>query len=207
MSSAPLSWADWFLSQPRGRYFVRIDDSYLSCPFNYYGVRQRVNHFELAYDLLRKHFVRPSFASARPESEAWMIEQQTELLYGLLHARYLLTDAGRAGLLAKYRSGDFGRCPRVLCRQAVCLPYGITADLNEHPLKLFCPNCSDVYNIADRDLAKVDGAFFGPSWVPLFLQRYREIVPRGEPELYVGRIFGVRISEDFEDAHEDSSTT
>jgi casein kinase II subunit beta len=141
------------------------------------------------------------------ESEAWVIEQQTELLYGLLHARYLLTEAGWTRVLAKYRNGDFGRCPRVLCYRTVCLPYGITDELNEHSVKLFCPNCSDVYTVSDPALAKVDGAFFGPSWVTPFLQKYPEIVPSEEPEVYVPRVFGVRVSEDFEETHEDSSTT
>jgi casein kinase II subunit beta len=202
-----MSWLDWFLSQPRGRYFVRIDESYLSTPFNYYGIRQKVANFTAAYDLLRKGYILPSVANMSLESEAWIIEQQTELLYGLLHARYLLTDSGWSHMFAKYTNQDFARCPRVLCNRAVCLPYGVTTELNEHSVKLFCPSCSDVYNITDGDLSKVDGAFFGAAWVPLFLQKCPDIVPTEGPELYVPRIFGVKVSEDLDEPHEDSSTT
>jgi casein kinase II subunit beta len=141
------------------------------------------------------------------ESEAWIIEQQTELLYGLIHARYLLTDAGWTKILGKFHRGDFGTCPRILCKRQNCLPIGVSLDLNEHSVKSFCPNCSDVYKIADSVLGKVDGAFFGSGWIPLFLHKYKTVVPDGEPEVYVPRLFGIRISEDFDDGHEDSSTT
>jgi hypothetical protein len=89
----------------------------------------------------------------------------------------------------------------------VCLPYGVATELNKQPVKRFCPSCSDVYNVTDDDLAKVDSTFFGAAGLTLFLQKYPDVVPAVDPELCVPKNFDVKISEDLDEPHEDSSTT
>ena len=202
-----MSWVDWFLAQPRAKFFVRIDEEYLATAYNWYGIKQKVNHFQAAYELLRKSCVFPAHGNMKKDSEAWIIEQQAEMLYGLIHARYLMTKAAWPQILEKCENGDFLRCPRVLCRKAACLPYGVSHELCEFPVKMFCPSCSDVYNVADPVMEKVDGAFFGPSWIHCFLAANPQVVPKGEAEVYVPKIFGVKVNTDWDDGHDDSSTT
>lgn len=201
------TWIDWFLSQPRGKFFVKIDDHFLSDAFNWYGIKQKVHHFQAAFELLHKNYVFPSHAKMEHESEKWLIEQQAELLYGFIHARYILTEEGLDKMHKKYQNGDFPRCPRVLCNDIKCLPYGVSYDLMDHPVKLFCPNCNDIYNINDEMMETVDGAFFGSSWIHPFLQKYSDIIPNEEPVVYKPRIFGFRLAPDPPPLTEEEDTT
>jgi len=44
-------------------------------------------------------------------------------------------------------------------------------------VKLYCPNCCDIYTPASSRFQSVDGAFFGTTFAHLFLQTYREFAP------------------------------
>lgn len=193
-------WIDLFFQRPSSKLFVRIDQEFIASSFNVYGLKARVKNFHFAYEMLRKGSISSANATDLERDE---IDKQTELLYGLLHLRYLLTKPGMQLMYEKFNQDFFPICPRVYCKGTHCLPYGITEDPGEHTVRMFCPCCSDIYNVTDPDLKKVDGAFFGSSWVHMFLTKYPQVIPKDPPRVYVPKIFGFRLCRT-EDAEEES---
>jgi casein kinase II subunit beta len=179
------------LGTQRGSIFIEIDHDYLLDKYNLYGLRQKVGNFKYSVDLIRGPYLATDH---RPREWPHDIDDFGLCLYGLLHARYLLTAAGQQKMLDKLREDIYPKCPRVLCAGCRCLPYGTSADIGQSNVKGFCPNCQDIYSIADDRFACMDGAFFGPTWVLPFLARYPFLVPPDPPQKYVPRIFGFRVA-------------
>jgi casein kinase II subunit beta len=188
--SGTTSWVLWFLESPRGSIFIEIDEGYLNNNYNLYGIRQKVPHFAHALALIRGPYTP---RERRPGEWASDIDDYGMCLYGLLHARYLLTDEGQQRMYVKYRADTFPKCPRMLCEGCRCLPYGSSDDIGQSEVRVFCPNCQDVYSVKDKRFTNMDGAFFGPTWTHLFVNRYSELVPKDPPQKYQPRIFGFRI--------------
>ena len=67
------------------------------------------------------------------------IYQEAMDLYGLIHARFIVTPKGLAVMKEKFQNGIFGVCPRVLCGGQFVLPIGISEHLRHSRVKVFCP--------------------------------------------------------------------
>jgi len=106
-----------------------------------------------------------------------IVESSAEMLYGLVHQRFILTRAGLQAMLEKYESGVFGICPRVYCMGTSVVPCGRSDIPGLDTVKLFCPNCNDLYVPPSSRFQGVDGAFFGTTFPHLFFQTYRELAP------------------------------
>lgn len=68
-------------------------------------------------------FIDEDFDDNNP-NESDIIDQAAEMLYGLIHARYIMTNRGIARMIEKYLAGHFNYCPRVLCENQPLLPIG-----------------------------------------------------------------------------------
>lgn len=121
------------------------------------------------------------------------IEAAAKHLYGLIHQRFIITPNGMSKMHKKYNRGDFGQCPRVLCRGQHLLPVGLSDIRGTATVKLFCPNCEDIYNPKSSH-SIIDGAYFGTTFAHLFLQTYRQaVLPEQRKDKYVPKIFGFLI--------------
>lgn len=71
----------------------------------------------------------------------------------------------------------FGACPRVYCHATAVIPCGRSDQPGLDTVKLYCPNCGDIYSPPSSRFQGVDGAFFGTTFPHLFYQTYRELFP------------------------------
>jgi casein kinase II subunit beta len=111
----------------------------------------------------------------RSSSDTSVIESSAELLYGLIHARYITSRPGIQQMMEKYELSHFGYCPRVHCAGTKVLPVGLTDTPGQQTVKLFCPSCMDVYTPPNSRFQAVDGAFFGTTFPCLFFMSYPEL--------------------------------
>lgn len=130
------------------------------------------------------------------EEDEKFLENIAETLYGLLHARYILTNAGLIKMAQKYQRCVFGRCLRIGCKSNPVLPIGLSDKPYCFPVKIFCPLCHDIYNLPDEFefLENTDGAFFGKSFPSIFMLNFPQfcdessyIYPRG-PRIYQNKV-------------------
>jgi len=115
----------------------------------------------------------------RMASDLSVIESSAELLYGLIHQRYITSRPGIQQMFEKYELQHFGQCPRVFCNGAKVLPVGTSDTPGQETVKLFCPSCMDVYTPPNSRFQSVDGAFFGTTFGCLFFMTFPDINVKG----------------------------
>lgn len=176
-SSTPtstLTWISWFCSLPGHEYFCEVTEDFIEDDFNLTGLNSLVPFWKEAMEMVLD-MDPDEDASKIPDVS--LVESSAEMLYGLVHQRYILTRAGLQAMVEKYESGIFGCCPRVYCVGCNVVPCGRSDMPGLDTVKLFCPNCNDIYIPPSSRFQGVDGAFFGTTFPHLFFQSYRELAP------------------------------
>ncbi|KAL1966556.1 hypothetical protein VTN77DRAFT_4478 [Rasamsonia byssochlamydoides] len=181
-------WRDWFISSRGNEYFCEIDEEYLTDRFNLTGLNTEVQYYQYALDLITDVFDLDADDDLREQ-----IEKSARHLYGLVHARYIVTTRGLAKMLEKYKKADFGKCPRVLCDQHPLLPMGLSDVPNQKTVKLYCAKCEDIYNPKSSRHASIDGAYFGTSFHNILFQVYPSLVPEKSIRRYEPKIYGFKV--------------
>lgn len=183
------SWIQWWCSLKGNEFFAEIDEEYIQDDFNLTGLSNIVPNYEYALDMI----LDADSPDELTEEQQEIVESAAEMLYGLIHARYILTSRGLSQMLEKVNNYVFDRCPRVFCQGQAVLPVGQSDIPRTNTLKLYCPKCTDIYYPKNPRHANIDGAYFGTTFPHLFLQTYPELVPTKPQFSYVPRIFGFKI--------------
>jgi casein kinase II subunit beta len=93
----------------------------------------------------------------------------------------------------KYKKGEFGKCPRVLCSGQPLLPTGQHDQPAHACVKLYCPRCEDCYNPKSSRHAAIDGAYFGTSFAACLFQVYPSLMPAKSLRRHEPRVFGFKV--------------
>ncbi|KAJ2710575.1 casein kinase 2 regulatory subunit [Coemansia spiralis] len=191
--TANLTWIAWFCSFKGHEYFCEVEEEFIEDDFNLTGLNQTVNYYMEALEMILEMDDDNDDPLDADEMEA--IEGSAEVLYGMIHARYILTRNGLHQMADKYENGDFGVCPRYACNSTCVIPCGRTDVLERDSVKMFCPSCLDIYSPPSSRYQKVDGAYFGTSFPHIFFQAFPSYIPTTHAPIYKPLIYGFAISE------------
>jgi len=193
-----ITWIEWFCHLKGNEFFVEVDEDYIQDDFNLTGLSAQVPYYEYALNMILDF---DDQDDQLPEDQLPLVETAAQMLYGLIHARFILTSRGMVAMLDKYNAYVYGTCPLTQCEasnQAV-LPIGMSDLLRQSAAKVYCPHCREIYFPKSSRLECLDGAYFGTSFAHLFFLTYQHLVPQSMPMPYVPRIYGFKIHKSVKD--------
>jgi casein kinase II subunit beta len=198
------SWISSFCGLLGHEYFAEVSEDFIEDDFNLTGLQSQVPMYKEALEMIldvepeeddedeeideddeddddlgddrpagyrrandRRHM--------RMASDLSVIESSAELLYGLIHQRYITSRPGIQQMAEKYELQHFGSCPRVHCNSCKVLPVGLNDTPGQETVKIFCPSCLDVYTPPNSRFQTVDGAFFGTTFGSLFFMTFTDL--------------------------------
>ncbi|KAL7438417.1 hypothetical protein ACHAXH_005869 [Discostella pseudostelligera] len=203
-------WIQWFCGLKGHEMFCQVERAYIEDGFNLYGLRACVSNYSDCLDLILDRI-------GPEDSDDSHLTQSACTLYGLIHARYIVTTHGLDSMYNKYAAKEFGACPLVQCSGQPVLPVGLRDEIGIDTTKIFCPKCKCIYQptppirnyrmsgngsgggsggiYPSSNFGAVDGAAFGTTFPHLFLMTFNNLVP--DPPLpdsaYIPRVFGFRV--------------
>ncbi|KAF1946135.1 hypothetical protein EJ02DRAFT_262437 [Clathrospora elynae] len=199
------SWIASFCGLLGHEYFAEVSEDFIEDDFNLTGLQSQVPMYKEALEMILDvepeddeddedeeeddddddevlgEERAPGYRRAgdrrhlRIASDLSVIESSAELLYGLIHQRYINSRPGIQQMAEKYELQHFGTCPRVNCNSCKVLPVGLNDSPGHETVKLFCPSCLDVYTPPNSRFQTVDGAFFGTTFPSLFFMTFTDL--------------------------------
>mmetsp|Transcript_26263 Transcript_26263/g.62429 ORF Transcript_26263/g.62429 Transcript_26263/m.62429 type:complete len:514 (-) Transcript_26263:207-1748(-) len=187
------SWITWFCSLRGNEFFCEVDEDYIQDDFNLTGLNSLVPYYEYALDMVLD--VEMPMEDSLTEEQQEIVESAAEMLYGLIHARYIVTNRGMHAMYEKYRTASFGRCPRVFCQGQPVLPVGLSDLPRNYTVNVFCPRCHGLFFPKSTRQANIDGAYFGTTFPHLYLMTHPDMIPAKPSQTYVPRVYGFKVHE------------
>ena len=207
------SWIRWFTSLRGNEFFCEVDEEYVEDDFNLTGLSVVVPLYRQALECILD-IEAPSHQFT--EQQQQLIHESAMTLYGLIHARFILTPRGMRYMEEKAIATHFGVCRRVDCESHALLPVGLSDRLRQGTVKLFCPRCQELYIPSQKRHAGLDGAYWGSTFAHFLLLTLREEtkkpswVKRNNMKKdsihYIPRIFGFKVFSEVTSLEKPSNT-
>lgn len=186
------SWISWFCSLRGNEFFCEVDEDYIQDDFNLTGLNVLVPYYDYALDMVLD--VEMPMEDSLTEEQQEIVESAAEMLYGLIHARYIVTNRGMHAMYEKYRTAAFGRCPHVFCQGQPVLPVGLSDLPRNYTVNVFCPRCHGLFFPKSTRQANIDGAYFGTTFPHLYLMTHPDMVPAKPTQTYHPRVYGFKVN-------------
>ncbi|KAJ3131148.1 casein kinase 2 regulatory subunit [Physocladia obscura] len=154
-------------------FFIEVSEEFIKDDFNLTGLNTLVLLYNEALDMILDLELDPQPTPAQLS----LIESSAEMLYGLIHQRFLLTKGGLGVMSDRLAEADFGACPREGCGGASVLPCGRSDQPSVDTVKMFCVRCCDLYHPREAKFQNIDGAFFGTTFPHLLYNTYPQLIP------------------------------
>ena len=127
------------------RVFCEVDRRYIQDNFNLYGLREKIPNFKMCLEIILDKADIDQF-----DVDNVALDKNVQDLYGLIHARFILTKRGQDRMLRKFRDLHFGICPLLGCEATPVLPVGLHDSLDQSPAMVYCPRCRQVMLASHR---------------------------------------------------------
>lgn len=222
MSSDPeddyVPWIQQFCEAFGHDYFVPVAQEFIDDDFNLTGLSLQVPYYREALYTILDYQVETAEGSNSGSGTVTsggsgagkrndlpnkaLLSHSAELLYGLIHARYITSKPGLTAMASKFERSEFGICPRYYCDGMHLIPVGATDIPGQETVRLYCPCCSDIYLPLSSRYLNIDGAFFGTTFPGLLVKMFPEIdnqcrlrINKVDQDNFGLRLFGFRIHE------------
>lgn len=216
-------WIQQFCEAFGHEYFVPVAQDFIEDDFNLTGLSLQVPYYREALYTILDYQVETAEDNAGGGSSPStsgalltlngskgkndlpnkaLLSHSAELLYGLIHARYIISKPGLTAMASKFERSEFGICPRYHCDGMHLIPVGATDIAGQETVRLYCPCCNDIYLPLSSRYLNIDGAFFGTTFPGLLVKMFPEIenqcrirINKVNQDDFGLRLFGFKIHE------------